>query len=54
MEDRWREYDVVVSAMPKADRLPTMEIITVLTKRLDIADAEVNYKLSMEFLYNRT
>ena len=50
IEDRWRGYDVVVSTMPKADRLPTMEIITVLTNRLDVADPEVTYRLSVEFL----
>ena len=50
IEKRWRDYDVVVSTMPKADRLPTMEIITVLTKYLDIADPLVTFKLSMDFL----
>lgn len=50
IEDRWRDYDVVVSTMPKADRLPTMEIITVLTKHLDVADPVATYKLSMDFL----
>lgn len=50
IEGRWRDYDVVVSTMPKADRLPTMQIITVLTKHLDVADSEVTYKLSMDFL----
>jgi hypothetical protein len=50
IEDRWRDYDVVVSAMPRADRFPTMEIIAVLTKRIDIADPEVTYKLSMDVL----
>jgi hypothetical protein len=50
IDDRWRDYDVVVSTMPNADRLPTMEIITVLTKHLDVADPVVTYKLSMDFL----
>ncbi len=50
IEDRWRGYDVVVSTMPKADRLPTMELITVLTRRLDIEDPDVTYKLSIDFL----
>jgi len=50
IEDRWRDYDVVVSTMPRADRLPTMEIIAVLTNRIDIADPVVTYKLSIDFL----
>ena len=37
--------------MPKFDRLPTMEIIRVLTKRLDIADPLVTHGLSMDFLF---
>jgi hypothetical protein len=51
IEDRWRDYDVVVSTMPKADRLPTMEIVRVLTNRLDVTDPAVTYKLSMDFLF---
>ncbi len=50
IEERWRDYDVVVSTMPNADRLPTMEIITVLTNRLDVAEPEVTCRLSMDFL----
>jgi hypothetical protein len=50
IEDRWQDYDVVVSTMPKADRLPTMEIITVVTNRLNVADPIVTHKLSMDFL----
>jgi len=51
IEDRWGDYDdVVVSIQPEADRLPTIEIMTALTKRLDIADVEVTYKLSIDFL----
>jgi len=50
VEDRWRDYDVVVSTMPKADRLPTMEIVGVLANRLSVADPVVTYGLSMDFL----
>ncbi len=50
IEDRWRDYDIVISTMPKADRLPTMEIVAVVTKRLDVADPEVTHKLSTDFL----
>ena len=51
IEDRWRDYDVVVSTVPPgANRLPTMEIVGVLTHRLDIADPTVTYALSIDFL----
>jgi hypothetical protein len=50
VEDRWRDYDVVVSTMPKADRLPTMDIVAVLTNRLSIADPVATYGLSIDFL----
>jgi hypothetical protein len=50
IEDRWAGYDVVVSTMPKPDQLPTMKIITVLTKRLDIADPKATYKLCLDFI----
>jgi hypothetical protein len=50
VEDRQRDYDLVVSTMPKPDRLPTMEIISLLTKRLDVADPNVTSQLSMDFL----
>jgi hypothetical protein len=49
IEDRWRGYDVVVSTTP-TNSLPTMEIIEVLTQRLDIADPGVTYTLSIDFL----
>lgn len=50
IEDRWRSYDVVVSTMPRSDRLPTMEIVAVLTQYLGIADPVVTFKLSTDFL----
>ncbi len=51
IEDRWRDYDLVVSTMPpRIDRIPTMEIVGVLTNRLGIADPRVTYCLSMDFL----
>jgi hypothetical protein len=49
IEYRWRDYDSVVPTMPKADRLPTTEIICELTKRLNIVDPVVTYKLSFDF-----
>jgi len=50
IEDRWRDYDVVVATMPKFDRIPTREIIAVLDERLDVGDLEVFCKLSFDFL----
>jgi len=50
VEDRWQGYDLVVSTMPKLDRLPTMEIVGVLTKRLNVSDPTVTCELSLDFL----
>jgi hypothetical protein len=50
IEDRWKEYDLLVSTMPKLDRIPTLELISSLCKRLDINDGFVTYSLSLEFL----
>ncbi|MBN1395260.1 MAG: hypothetical protein JW959_09570 [Pirellulales bacterium] len=50
IEDRWQDYDLVVSTMPKIDRIPTIEIIDVLTKRLGIFDPVVTNGLSMDFI----
>ncbi len=40
----------MVSTMPRLDRLPTTEIIALLTERLGVADPEVTSGLSMDFL----
>ena len=50
IESRWREYDLMVSTMPKIDRIPTSEIISVLTWHLGISDPTITYKLSIDFL----
>jgi hypothetical protein len=50
LQDRWESYDLVISTTPKLARLPTTEIISVLTHRLDLADPLVTHGLSMDFL----
>lgn len=50
IEDRWHQYDVVVSALLGSSGIPTVEIITVLTNRLNIIDPTVTVKLSTDFL----
>jgi hypothetical protein len=49
IEDRWRVYDLIVSTWT-GDGIPTMGLISVLTERLQIADAFVTYPLSINFL----
>jgi hypothetical protein len=49
VEDRWRNYDLVVSTHTGRG-IPTMELMTALTRRLGVADPAVTYQLSMDFL----
>lgn len=49
VEDRWRNYDLVVSTHI-AGGIPTMELMAALTRRLGVADPAVTYQLSMDFL----
>ena len=49
IEDRWYDYDHVIVTTPKAG-IQTMEIVSVLTKRLDVSDPVVTYRLSIDFL----
>jgi len=49
VEDRWRNYDLVVSTHT-GDGIPTMEVMAELTRRLGVADPAVTYQLSIDFL----
>jgi hypothetical protein len=49
VEDRWRNYDLVVSTHTGGG-IPTMELMAELTRRLGVADAAVTYQLSIDFL----
>ena len=50
IEERWRDYDICVTAASDRAKLPTIEIISALTGRLGLADPTVTYQLSMEFI----
>lgn len=49
VEDRWRTYDLVVSTH-RGEGIPTMELMTELTRRLGVVDPTVTYQLSIDFL----
>lgn len=50
VEDRWGVYDSVIPARVAADGIPTMEIVIILGKRLEIEDGLVTFGLSVDFL----
>lgn len=49
LEDRWQKYDLIVSTRKGGD-IPTMELITELTRRIGVSDPTVTYKMSFDFL----
>ena len=49
IEDRWLSYDLCVTEASGAEKVPTLELIAVLTDRLNVADPTVTYKLSFDF-----
>jgi hypothetical protein len=49
VEDRWGDYDVVIERHGKSG-LPTVEVVTALTARLNVADPVVFSALAMDFL----
>jgi len=50
IEDRWRDYDLVVSTDMRKAGIPTHEVIDILMKRIGSVNAGVRYALSMDFL----
>ncbi len=50
IEDRWKEYDLVISTRLRSEGIPTDKLIEVLSLRLIIYDVSVMYKLSIDLL----
>jgi hypothetical protein len=50
VDDRWRDYDLVVSTDVKQTGIPTEQIIRVLSKKLHIARSDITDALSTDFL----
>ena len=48
IEDRWRDYDGAVEKRTTSG-LPTSDVVSALTRRLDVADPVVTFKLSADF-----
>lgn len=49
IEERWREYDLVISTMLKPERVPVMAVAATLARHLEISDPAITSRLAIDF-----
>lgn len=50
IEDRWKEYDLIVALNPDIEKIPVRELVTAVERRMVVADPIVHLRLSMDFM----